>query len=119
MEHTEKKLEAMPRISPSSQICCHALNADQRRNINFEKLFGARARALPVQPPVTAIGENTPADAPLRGDFRGGKVTQNLVGWRAGIELVSGVAAVERSHPAICLKDQNSMAIAPGRPFFP
>ena len=61
--------------------------------VYFEVAAGAREGTAVIKTPDAAVGEDAPADAPVRVDVGGGKIAEELVVRRTGLALV--VACVE------------------------
>ena len=86
-------------------------NIENRREIYLEELFGDGPRACVVQTPVSAIGENAPAELAGGQIVDAPEVTQHLGGRRRLLAPSPG-AAVERSKPSFRLHDCLAVFVA-------
>ncbi len=90
----------------------HAGQAQRGGQVDFKKLFGARAGVLPVQAPHGAVGQHAPFDGAVRGDIHPAQVAQHLRRGCVGVECVLAVAPVERAQPAFGLQNGQAVAVA-------
>ena len=112
----EDKREYLQPVSPGigrkgEQAVVVPRNIENRREIDFEELFGDGPRACVVQAPVRAIGENAPAELACGQIVDAPEVTQHLGGGRRFLAPSPG-AAVERSKPSFRLHDSLAVFVA-------
>ena len=88
------------------------LRADKGFQVYFVEAAGARAGAAVIEAPDAAIGEDAPADAPIRADVGGGQVAQDLGVGRAGMAVFDAVACVEGQAEALALSDGQGAGVA-------
>ena len=82
--------------------------------VDFAITAGAGERAAVIETPDAAVGEDAPADAPVRVDVGGGQVAQDLAVRRAGLFSFAGV---EGQVEALALGDGEGVGIALRRGF--
>ncbi|MCM0020284.1 MAG: hypothetical protein NBV67_09845 [Tagaea sp.] len=96
------------------QVGLGAGHTQQKGEIDFDEILGARPRALPIEPPMAAIGQHPPQDLAVRRDVGTVQVAENL----SGRDLVSFALrrrlAVQRHAPGLVLRDRYAVAIARG-----
>ena len=85
---------------------------EERREIDLEELLGDRPRALVVEPPPRAVGENAPAEVAGGYIVDPPQVAQHLGRWRRLLAVPPG-AAVERALPALGLHHCKAELVAP------
>ena len=80
--------------------------------VDFVVAAGAGEGAAVVETPDAAVGEDAPADAPVRVDVGGGKIAEDLAVRRTGL-----VACVERQIEAFALGDGQGVGVSFGGGF--
>ena len=80
--------------------------------VGFVVAAGARAGAAVVEAPDAAVGEDAPADAPVRVDIRRRQVAQDLRVRRAALALLLFVACVQRHAEPFALGDGKGIGVA-------
>ena len=80
--------------------------------VDFVVAAGARAGTAVVEAPDAAVGEDTPADAPVGADIGRGQVAQDLCVRCAGLSVVVLVVCVEGAAEALALGDGEGVHIA-------
>lgn len=84
----------------------------KRGEVDLQELLGPRASALPVEPPVPAIGEDAPLDPAVGSDLRARQVTKHLSRGSAGIDSVTRLPTVERALPSLRLDEAGAIPVA-------
>lgn len=95
-----------------AQLTLNAGHPASGSQVDFEKLLGPRARALPVQPPHRAVGQHAPLNGFVRHRFGAAQIAQHLSRRRVRVERLGAVAAVERAQPALGFQNRQAVAIA-------
>ncbi len=80
--------------------------------VGFVVAAGARAGAAVVEAPGAAVGEDAPADAPVRVDIGRRQVAQDLRVGRAGLALLLFVARIEGHPEPFALGDGKGIDVA-------
>ena len=80
--------------------------------VDFVVAAGARAGAAVIEAPDAAVGQDTPADAPVGADIGRGQVAQDLRVRCAGLSVVVLVVCVEGAAEALALGDGEGVHIA-------
>ena len=88
--------------------------AQRRRQVDAEELVGHGTRSLPIQPPLGAIGEDSPAQAAIGQVIRPAQVAEHLRRGRQGFAASPG-GAVQGPQPALGLHQRGADGVA-GRP---
>ena len=94
------------------QVAAGRRGGEERRQVDLEELLGDGARALPVEPPAGAVGEDAPAQPALRQVLHPAQVAEHL-GRRRGLLAVHAGAAVERAPPALGFDQRRAQRVAP------
>ena len=76
---------------------------EQFCQIGFKVAASTRSSAIVVEPPDAAIGQNAPANAPLRLDLSRRQISKNLTVRRPTLRPIIPVSAVERKPKALAL----------------
>ena len=100
------------RLVEGEQAVVVAGKIEDGREIDFEELLGDRPRALVVEPPPRAIGEDAPAEVAGGHIVDPPQVAQHLGRWRRLLAVPPG-AAVERALPALGLHHRKAELVAP------
>ena len=105
---------AARRLVEREQAFVVAGKAEDRREIDLEELLGDGKRALPVETPPRAVGEDSPADPARRQVVHAAKVAEHL-GGRRRLRLLAAPSrpAVERAKPALRFDDGETEPVAP------
>ena len=80
--------------------------------VGFVVAAGARAGAAVVEAPDAAVGQDAPADAPVRVDIRRRQVAQDLRVRRAALALLLFVARVQRHAEPFALGDGKGIGVS-------
>src|SRR3546814_7825887 len=98
-EQTEKRAEVVDLrgIAACKQVGVDAGDAAQFGQVELQEFFRTRTRALPVQPPLAAVGQDAPLHRLVGHHGGAAEVAQHLAGRGAGVERIAAVAAVERT----------------------
>ena len=88
------------------------LRADKGFQVYFAVAAGAGAGAAVIEAPDAAIGEDAPADAPVRTDVGGGQVAEDLGVGRTGMAALVAVACVQGQAEAFALSDDQRVGVA-------
>src|SRR3546814_96245 len=97
-------------IAACKQVGVDAGDAAQFGQVELQEFFRTRTRALPVQPPLAAVGQDAPLHRLVGHHGGAAEVAQHLAGRGAGVERIAAVAAVERTTPALGF--DHDMAVA-------
>ena len=115
-EHEREHLQPMAarRLVEREQAFVVAGKAEDRREIDLEELLGDGKRALPVETPPRAVGEDSPADPARRQVVHAAKVAEHL-GGRRRLRLLAAPSrpAIERAKPALRFDDGETEPVAP------
>ena len=93
------------------QVAARRRGVEERRQIELEELLGDGARALPVEPPAGAVGEDAPAQRAFRQVLHPPQVAEHL-GRGRGFLAVPARAAVERAPPALGFDQRRAQPVA-------
>ena len=102
-------------LVPLGQQVRQVWNVQQSREIDLQVFFQARLRALVIEPPKPAVGEDRPLDAAIGERFGAREVAQDLAGgdFPLLIALPRPLGRpVERAVPTLVLDDRDAMSIA-------
>ena len=99
-----KPVAALFRVQ-NEQAVVVSRKVEYRRQVDLEELFGNRKRALPIQAPVLAIGQNAPTHSAFAEVVHAAKVAEHLGRGRGFLAPVSG-PAVQQTRPALGLHDR-------------
>ena len=80
------------------------------RQVGFEIGARARARAVVVEAPDAAVGQDSPANPSVRDAVRGGEVAQHLAVRRGGPDPADAVAGVEADAEPLALANHGGVA---------
>src|SRR3546814_3097226 len=98
-------------IAACKQVGVDAGDAAQFGQVELQEFFRTRTRALPVQPPLAAVGQDAPLHRLVGHHGGAAEVAQHLAGRGAGVERIAAVAAVERTTPALGFDPDMAVAI--------
>ena len=108
-EHLEPV--AALRFGEGEQAVVVAGKVEERSEFDLEELLRDRPRALVVEPPSRAVGENAPAE-PARGHIVDASQVAQHLGRRGRLLAGSSGAAVERAQPALGLDHREPKLVA-------
>ena len=84
-----------------SDVGLKTLHVGECRDIDLQEILGPRTRPLPVEPPMTSIGQDAPANLVLRQNFDSTQIVQNLSRGRASAKGIASILTIERPLPPL------------------